>query len=325
MRWGRLLGAGLVAASAQAHHGIAGLGGAGLEGPGAPVEASSSATLPQGRWLAYFKVDHADWEKLTAGVDDEADTSTFWMLGLGYGLRSWLSLYAFLPYNQKRDEDGVFDTSGWADVSLLASLGLRYDGRLRLVPASESLDDLEDWHFTVYAGSSLPTGDPDLRAPDGTIDPGKSTGFGTPAPTVGVTATRMLSERLTVNLEAAYLDFQPHTYADGSRTEFGAETRLNAALIHRLHVDPERRLRVDGSLEAQYLGLGRDVANGVPEVATGGGIVYLMPGVRAYWGDFSVAGGVKWPVWTRLNEEAEQQGGEGKEDYRIVFTMSLMF
>lgn len=44
---------------AVAHHGVASLGTAGLEGPGAPVETSSSATLPQGKWLAYLKLDHA--------------------------------------------------------------------------------------------------------------------------------------------------------------------------------------------------------------------------------------------------------------------------
>ncbi|MBI4719790.1 MAG: transporter, partial [Chitinivibrionia bacterium] len=33
---------------ALAHHGVASLGVAGLEGPGSPIETSSSATLPKG-------------------------------------------------------------------------------------------------------------------------------------------------------------------------------------------------------------------------------------------------------------------------------------
>ena len=34
--------------------------------------------------------------------------------------------------------------------------------------------------------------------------------------------------------------------------------------------------------------------------------------------------GVKVPVWTDINEENEQQGGEGTEDDRFLFTFSVM-
>ena len=37
-----------VVGPALAHHGVAGLGAAGLLGPGAPIEAATSATLPAG-------------------------------------------------------------------------------------------------------------------------------------------------------------------------------------------------------------------------------------------------------------------------------------
>ena len=39
---------------AAGHHGVASLGVAGLEGPGAPIETSSSATLPSGSFLGYL-------------------------------------------------------------------------------------------------------------------------------------------------------------------------------------------------------------------------------------------------------------------------------
>ena len=65
--------------------------------------------------------------------------------------------------------------------------------------------------------------------------------------------------------------------------------------------------------------------NGVDERATGGDMIYLMPGVRLYWNIISAAFGVKTPVWTDLNEEDEQQGGEGTEDYRLIFTLSVLF
>jgi hypothetical protein len=313
-------------ASTLAHHGVAGLGAAGLTGPGAPIESPSAATLPAGRWLAYLKLDHVEYERFDPDpANPEADYSQFWIAGAGYGFTPWLSAYAFLPYNVKVDEPHGFDTRGVADLALVATFGFKYDEGLHLTPANESLDDLEDWHFTLYGGLTLPTGDPNLRDHDGHIDPSKSTGFGEPAYTLGGTATKWLGGRTTLNFDASYQGFQEHTYDDGTRFRFGDETRFNAALIRRLHTRPERKLRVDLSVEGQYLRLGRDEAFGKGVPATGGEIVYALPGVRLFWDKLSMGLGVKWPVWTDLNEEDQQQGAEGKEDYRLIATISVLF
>jgi hypothetical protein len=34
---------------------------------------------------------------------------------------------------------------------------------------------------------------------------------------------------------------------------------------------------------------------------------------------------VKTPVWTDLNEESEQRGAEGREDYRVILSASVLF
>jgi hypothetical protein len=171
----------LLSTQAAAHHGVAGLGAAGLRGPGAPVEAATSATLPEGSTLLYLKLDHARYETYDPDSrSPEADYANYWMAGAGYGFTPWLSGYLFLPYHSKVDEPGGYDTHRFADVSVFGRLGFKYDQGFRLNPASESLDDLEDWHFTVFAGATLPTGNPNLRDDEGNIDPGKSTGFGSP-------------------------------------------------------------------------------------------------------------------------------------------------
>jgi len=322
----------VAALPASAHHGVAGLGAASLDGPGAPVEQSSSATLPEGKLFTYLKVDYADWKTYSSATDDEADYSTFWMAGLGYGLTPWLSLYAFLPYHDKVDENDWFNTHGFADVAVSATLGFKYDDGFRLVPERESLDDLEDWHFTLYAGATLPTGNPNLRDRDGNIDKGKSTGFGEPTFTLGATASKMLDERWTLNFDLSNLWFQENTYdADpahgGERFtgQFGDEFRFNTALIYKAYTRPEARFRLDALVELNYLHLGRDEEDGVPERATGGDVLYVMPGARAYWDKLSFALGVKLPVVQDLNEADEQQGAEGKERYRVIFSVSALF
>jgi hypothetical protein len=322
----------VAALPASAHHGVAGLGAASLDGPGAPVEQSSSATLPEGKLFTYLKVDYADWKTYSSATDDEADYSTFWMAGLGYGVTPWLSLYAFLPYHDKVDENDWFNTHGFADVAVNATLGFTYDDGFRLIPEKESLDDLEDWHFTLYAGATLPTGNPNLRDRDGNIDKGKSTGFGEPTFTLGATASKMLDERWTLNFDLSNLWFQENTYdADpahgGERFtgQFGDEFRFNTALIYKAYTRPEARFRLDALVELNYLHLGRDEEDGVPERATGGDVLYVMPGARAYWDKLSFALGVKLPVVQDLNEADEQQGAEGKERYRVIFSVSALF
>lgn len=315
-----------LALPAFAHHGVAGVGAAALEGPGAPVESASSAVLPEGKTLLYLKLDHAQFKTYDSDpANAEGWRSQFWMLGVGHGITPWFSAYVFAPYNIKQDEAGGLGSRGWADVSVMGQIGFKYDDGFRLVPANESLDDLEDWHFTVFGGASLPSGDADHRLADGSIDPGKSLGFGKSSWSLGATATKELTRDLTFNLEASVIRFQEYTYADGQRVRFGDENRLNASLAQRLITDPDSRFRLDGVLEAQYLALGRDVENGSGAEATGGRMLYLMPGLRLYKDNMSFALGYKKPAWTRLNESDQQQGAEGKEKYRIVFSASLLF
>jgi hypothetical protein len=308
------------------HHGVAGLGAAGLLGPGAPIEAATSATLPVGKVLTYLKLDYARYKTFDPDPDNpESDYANFWLAGLGYGFTPWLSAYVFLPYHTKVDEPGGFDTHGFADMSLFGQIGFKYDEGFRLIPENESLDEMEDWHFTVFGGFTLATGNADLRDANGEIDPGKSTGFGSPSYSIGLTATREFTPRLTFNQELSYIGFTENTYDDGNRTRFGEEIRANSALIYRAYTDMDRKLRVDLALEALYLHLGRDETNGVPEQATGGDMIYGMPGVRIYWRNLSLGLGYKTPIWKDLNEQDEQQGGEGTEAYRLIISFSALF
>lgn len=316
---------GLAVPTVSAHHGVASLGIAGLKGPGAPIETSSSATLPPHSLLAYVKLDYASFESFTAATDDEGDYAAYWMYGLGYGINSWVSLYAFLPFYTKRPEDNSYTTSGFADTALMAVLGFKLDEGIRRVPENESLDDLEDLHFTLYGGATLPTGDANTRDADGAIDPGMSLGFGKPSLTGGLAVTQPFGRRVTGVLETALIQFQEYEYDDGQRVRFGREFRINAALPVRLAMAPRRGFRLDACLEGNYLSLGRDEENGVGAIATGGKIVYLVPGLRLFMQDTSFGLGLKLPVWTDLNEDDRQQGAEGKERFRAVVTFSTLF
>lgn len=322
----------LTSVSAFAHHGVASLGAAGLEGPGAPIETSSSATLPEGQWLALVKLDYAKF-KTYDPLEVETDYNQYWMAGVGYGFKPWLSGYAFLPYTVKVDEPGGLNSRGLTDLSLAMVVGFKYDNQFMLVPANESLDDLQDWHFTVNLGTTLPTGDANHRLADTSIDPGKSLGFGKPSFSYGLTATKQFTDNDTMVFEASQIRFQKYHYdadpeggfPDGVSVKFGTETRFNAAISHRLMTNPETKFRLDGNAELNFLSLGRDVEDGVPGIAGGGKMLYGVLGLRFYKGATSFGVAVKKPIWTDLNEESQQQGSEGKEKYRLVTTFSALF
>lgn len=314
--------------SAWAHHGVASLGVAGLEGPGAPVEASSSATLPAGSWLAYSKLDYAKFELKTSERDDEGEANAFWMYGVGYGITPSFSAYVFVPFSTKRTEDNSFTTSGFADPSIMGVLGFKWDEGLRWIPRRESLDEMEDWHFTIYGGASLPLGDENVRNVDGEIDPGMSLGFGSPSYSIGWTATRQWASRFTSTFDLSRIGFLEAEYGESADEtfdlRFGDETRVNVAGSLRVFTQVERNLRVDLNFEANFLRLGRDEFEGVGEEGTGGDMLYVVPGLRLFYGSASVGMGVKVPTWTDLNEEDLQQGAEGGEDYRLIVSFSTM-
>jgi hypothetical protein len=332
-----------------AHHGVASLGTVGLEGPGAPLETSSSATLPEGNWLFYLKLDHVKWKKYSfSHFPDQKDSYDFWMYGIGYGVKPWLSVYLFIPYYIKKELKSVnndpnqgqysYTNSGFSDISLMAVLGFKYDRGFKLVPKNESLDDLMDWHFTVYGGMTLSTGNPNkydrAKDPKGEFEPDMATGFGKPSFNFGFTATKQIVNfpRLTFVFDTNYTKFLEHTYnfrvnpnGPKEKYKFGNELRLNTALAYRLYTNLEKKFRTDLLLEANFQYNQRDKEDGVKLPGSGGKILYGTVGTRLYYKNISAGVGVKFPVWKRLNEEEQQQGAEGKEKYRLIFTLSMLF
>ncbi len=312
--------------AAFAHHGVASLSIAGLEGPGAPLETTSTATLPEGKMLSYAKIEDASYTKYTSAVDDEIDRTTYLMYGFGYGFTPYLSAYAFIPYYTKKREDDI-GSSGFHDIKLMMALGFKYDDGLMLNPKTESLDDMEDWHFTTYVNVSLPTGEGEVTFPNQNIDfdPFLQLTFGAPSFMLGFSATKWYGDAVTLSFDTSYNTFLEHTYSNNIRVKFADEMRASGAFTYKLYTNQKSKFRLDADLEANYLKIGRDAVNGVAQDATGGEILYTTIGMRLFYNTISIGAGVKIPTWTNLNEDSDQQGAEGKEKYRAIFTFSTLF
>ncbi len=83
--------------------------------------------------------------------------------------------------------------------------------------------------------------------------------------------------------------------------------------------------RIDLVGEANYLKLRKDLNfDRTPIANTGGNILYLSPGMRLTFFDKASLGLLyKEVAWRDLNNSAQQQGGEGLEDYRFILTFSI--
>ena len=217
-------------------------------------------------------------------------------------------------------------TQGRGAPHLLLALGFKWDDGLRLVPEKESLDDLEDWHFSTWLASTIPLGPTDhLDSRGDPFAPDMQIGFGRPSGTLGLAAMKQLGRDLTWLADASYQYFLPHDYGF-TRYQFGGETRLDTAAVYRAYGQNAVRLDVAGELNGLYLQRDRErnaAGSLEPLAASGGAILYGGLGVRLYLGRVSMGLGVRRAVAKALNEQDQQQGSEGLERFRATFTVSV--
>jgi hypothetical protein len=319
----------LFALPAQAHHGVASVGFASGEGPGTALETTAALPLPRWTGFAMVKSEYVSFAERPdrAAFARQKDFSSFNMAAIGFGMTPWLSTYVFQPFNVKSQDGGVGQSAGLGDTNLMAAFGWKWDEGFKLIPQKESLDELMDWHFMLWAACTLPVGATEKNDDQGDrFAPDMQTGFGAPSTSLGLAALNQLTPNLTLLIEVNYQHFFSHDYSF-VRYQFGGETRANVATACRLYA--QGRVRIDGVAELLGLDLRRDRKDEDLDgpvamqslTASGGRILYGSLGVRAYLGRFSVGLGVKRAVLKALNEEAEQQGSEGLESFRISLSI----
>jgi hypothetical protein len=317
----------LAAMPAHAHHGVAAVGLSEPEGPGAAIETTAALPLPKHFGFAMVKSEFVSFQiRDRAAFPEQKDLSSFNMLALGFGITPWLSAYVFQPYNLKSADGGIGSSSGLGDTNLMLAFGWKWDEGLKLIPQKESLDELADWHFLLWASCTMPVGPTEKNDDRGQrFAPDMQTGFGTPSPTLGLAVLKQISTNFTALAEVNHQRFFTHDYSF-TRYRFGAETRLNVAGVYRICA--KGRVRLDGVVELVGLNLRRDrQEDGQGSLtalsASGGTILYGSLGARLYLGRVAIALGAKRAVLKSLNQASEQQGSEGLENLRVSMSVGV--
>lgn len=311
----------LLQASSWAHHGGASIS----QGPGTPIETNSPLTLPEGSTVIFTRMEYVPFRRFDFAEPNNTRDFQFYQFGVSHGLSDAVSATLILPYNIKtQDNHGTFQ--GLGDAKFLLNAGMNWDPveGLRINTAEDVAIDIgesEKVYLGVYGGFTAPIGRDDLDKGMG-VDGGLQPGFGSPTFTLGVSAAKALSPNFSITADTSVEVFTAKDNGD----KFGNEFRANLAGVWNLHADKEAMFsQVDGVLELNYLRLSRDETGQVPELGTGGGILYLGPGVRAQVGDVNLGAMVKFPIVTGLNERPLQQGAEGLEQFRLILTASTAF
>ena len=313
--------------SANAHHG----GVSSAFGPGAPIETASPLALGKGRYLIYEKFEYVPFEHKEHAEPENIDTFTFFNTVFGYGVTDALSFYGILPFAIK-EQDRLGTADGFGDLGLLVQYGFKLGerdgirGLYHFGPedsygADYSRDDLK---MSVIAGLTVPTGTTSNRDDEGNrFDMGIQPGFAAPSVTLGLAASKMIIPHFTLTGDTSVL-----TFTETNDGKPGNEVRFNVAGGYEIFEKTNGFLsRLDIIGESNFLHLTKDTnEEGEKENDSGGSMLYLSPGLRATFGKHvSIGALIKIPTWKDLNNESEQQGAEGLEDYRAIVTCSISF
>lgn len=310
-----------------AHHG----GVSTAFGPGAPIETASPLALGRGNFLLFEKFEYIPFEHKNHAEPENIDTFTFFNTLIGYGFTDALTVYATLPVAIK-DQDSLGTSSGLGDLGFIVQYGFKIGERDGIrgfysygpedsYGEAYSTDDIK---MSLLAGFTVPSGTTSNRDNnENTFDMGMQPGFGAPSFNFGFAASKMLSPHFTLTGDTSVTTFTEHN--DGKP---GNEIRFNVAGGYEVYEKKNGFFsRLDIIAESNILHLTKDQnEDREKEDATGGTILYLSPGLRVTFNKrVSVGVLVKLPTWKDLNNESEQQGAEGLEEYRAIVTCSVSF
>ncbi|GAB62381.1 MAG: transporter [Candidatus Jettenia sp.] len=313
--------------SSFAHHG----GVSTAFGPGAPIETASPLALGKGNFLLFEKFEYVPFEHRDHAEPENIDTFTFFNTLVGYGFTDALSVYATLPVAIK-DQDNLGMSSGLGDLGFIVQYGFKIGERdgirgLYSYGPEDSYGEeysTDDIKMSLLAGFTVPSGTTSNRNDKGnTFDMGMQPGFGAPSFNFGFAASKMIFPQFTLTGDTSLTTFTEHN--DGKP---GNEIRFNVAGGYEIYEKENGFLsRLDIIAESNMLHLTKDEnEDREKEDDTGGTILYFSPGLRATFSKYvSVGVLIKLPTWKDLNNESDQQGAEGLEEYRAIVTCSISF
>lgn len=304
----------LLASASWANHGP-GTSGGGLT-------TMSGETMKVSTWNMDFRLDFTSYEGLSAaqaeahaansGAFDSIDSSVLASLSLSYGLledvqvSTTIGWYWGNGFIDAEDVGGVVESST-ADPSGLTDLWI--NAKWRVMKG-------EDGHLALVGGVKAPVGNDDQRLANGELlEPSSQPGSGAWDFMGGVAYSRYLTPHVTLDSSVAYtLRTEAHDFQVGDRFDAGV------AVSWRLTDEIDRFPNISVFTELSYVLLMKDQDAGVDNPNSGGGTLYLGPGVRARFNaNTALTVAPQFPIMQDLN------GDQVETSFKLGAMLSLTF
>ena len=282
----------------------------------------SAETLKPHKFAVEVREDFTQFESLSAGASegkaakagsfDLLDSSSITSLSLAYGvfenfqISATMGYYAASRAREVEYEDGeseltTYNPNGFTDLWLTGKYRV-YRGPIG--------------QFALMAGLKMPTGRWDVKNSAGElVEPSATAGSGSWDFLVGTAYSRFLTERWTVDTSFQYIfRTEAHGFQLGDRIDAGVAT------AYRLLGDIEHYPQVSVFGEVNFRYLMRTQEESEPDDNTGGGSLFLTPGVRV--------GFTKWcslTVSSPLPVVQELNGEQLRTAYKITAGLSFSF
>lgn len=304
----------LLASTAWANH------GPGTSGGG--ITTISGETLKPSTWNMDFRLDFTSFDGLSAaqaeahaansGAFDSIDSSVLASLSLSYGLledvqiSTTIGWYWGNNFIDAEDVGGVVESSS-ADPSGLTDLWI--NAKWRVMKG-------EDGHLALVGGIKAPVGNDNQRLANGELlEPSSQPGSGAWDFMGGVAYSRYLTPHVTLDSSVAYtLRTEAHDFQVGDRLDAGV------AVSWRLTDEIDRFPNISVFTELSYVLLMKDQDAGVDNPNSGGGTLYLGPGVRARLNaNTALTVAPQFPIMQDLN------GDQVETNFKVAAMLSLTF
>ncbi len=305
----------LISGNTWAHHPT---GGAGTEQAG-PLKTISATTLERGKWAFALQTEFINFDRFSDtqlrefaenGKDVHSVDSVFHsVFGIGYGITDNFTLSVKGSYELLRNIREVHheepvevhnrgNSKGIGDLTIL--------GQYRFVKIRES-----NFESSLLFGLRVPTGKTTVKDISGErFETEFQPGTGSWDPLVGIAVTKIFGP---FSLDANVL----YTFATkgAQDTNLGDIFSYNAAFSYR--VLKQRPISWDLIIEANGEWKQKQKINGIKDENSGENIIFISPGMRFSWKQWSAYLSVSFPVVQHLN------GIQNKTDSRTIVGISF--
>lgn len=293
-------------------------------GVSSPITTATTDLMPKGSWALSHRLDYyrnrplSDLILIKEPFTESSDAGYFEYLMINYGLGTHVTLGGTLSYTHSTNfRAAAIDEQG--EVSELLPLGtISGVADSNIYALGTLFDETEQYpvSMAILAGLNIPTGMVNAGTRQGDLfAAADQPGSGAWGPFAALVFSKKW-EKLMISLNLGYTQTTEGT----QNTTLASFFEYNAAAVYQLYKNEKKKLSLDGIIELNSWTEAKNVVEGIEDDNSGGGGVFLSPGVRLNLRDtLSFYLSLSTPLLEQYN------GRQIRTDYGIISGVDVYF